>query len=346
MGLVYDLGKHGVGNEDMMGLILLYIFLSSAVPLSATWAATTAGPIKVTAAPLTLDPTNPDRKSFGKLIFMSGFELASTDARFGGLSGLALSQDGQRLYTVSDHGYWLSASLHHDSQGRLTGMGPWMVASLLATNGKVVQSRQRDAEALVRDRDGSFIVAFERSPRLWRYPSSPNPFAQPPRSLPLPPEIHQAPSNGGLEAVTILLDRRLLLLTEKFKNPDGSVRGWLVDKKRFDPVSYPIANDFFPTDLTTLPNGDLLLLVRQYKWFRGAIVRLLLLPRTSLRPGARLKGKEIIRIGPPLEVDNFEGIAVHQDPKGNIFLYMISDDNYSPLQRTLLLQFRMIDNKP
>jgi len=42
-----------------------------------------------------------------------------------------------------------------------------------------------------------------------------------------------------------------------------------------------------------------------------------------------------------LAVDNFEGIAVRQDSNGDTLVYIVSDDNYSPLQRTLLLQFRL-----
>jgi hypothetical protein len=36
-----------------------------------------------------------------------------------------------------------------------------------------------------------------------------------------------------------------------------------------------------------------------------------------------------------------EGIAVRRGVNGEIFLYIISDDNYSPLQRTLLLMFEV-----
>jgi hypothetical protein len=37
-----------------------------------------------------------------------------------------------------------------------------------------------------------------------------------------------------------------------------------------------------------------------------------------------------------------EGIAVHRDPSGAVVLTLVSDDNFSPLQRTLLLQFTMV----
>jgi len=305
-----------------------------------------ANSIQVKVSPLRLDPTSPNRRTFGMLLFMNGFELASRDSRFGGLSGLALSDDGQTLYAVSDRGYWFSAILTKDAEGRLVGMGPWTVASLVDTDGKVIRSRERDAEALTRDRNGSFIVAFERSPRLWRYPASPAPFGRPPQSLPLPPEIFHAPNNAGLEATTVLLDGRLLLLTENFQNPDGTVKGWIFENNRYAPVSYISKDEFLPTDLATLPDGDLLLVERQYRVLRGAVVRLRRIPGPDLKAGARLRGKEILLLAPPLEVDNFEGVAVGRDTTKGTFVYLVSDDNYSPLQRTLLLQFRLIEAVP
>ncbi|HEX9880418.1 MAG TPA: hypothetical protein VGB25_09515, partial [Candidatus Binatia bacterium] len=79
---------------------------------------------------------------------------------------------------------------------------------------------------------------------------------------------------------------------------------------------------------------------------RGAVVRLRRIPGPDLKAGARLRGKEILLLAPPLEVDNFEGAAVHRDPEKGTFIYLVSDDNYSPLQRTLLLQFRLIEAVP
>jgi hypothetical protein len=60
----------------------------------------------------------------------------------------------------------------------------------------------------------------------------------------------------------------------------------------------------------------------------------------NVQPGARLLGEELLKLEYPLNVDNFEGVAVQEDPRGTI-IYIVSDDNYNPFQRTLLLQFRL-----
>jgi hypothetical protein len=42
-----------------------------------------------------------------------------------------------------------------------------------------------------------------------------------------------------------------------------------------------------------------------------------------------------------LNIDNMEGIAAHRAASGETILTLISDDNFSLLQRTLLMQFAL-----
>ena len=43
------------------------------------------------------------------------------------------------------------------------------------------------------------------------------------------------------------------------------------------------------------------------------------------------------------EVDNFEGIDSHVTPEGETVITMVSDDNFSMIQRNLLLQFTLVE---
>ena len=43
------------------------------------------------------------------------------------------------------------------------------------------------------------------------------------------------------------------------------------------------------------------------------------------------------------EIDNMEGIDAHVTPEGDTVLTMVSDDNFSMIQRTLLLQFTLVE---
>ena len=140
--------------------------------------------------------------------------------------------------------------------------------------------------------------------------------------------------------MTMLPDGRLLVLTEHYKNPDGTYKGWLIDKGRFAALSYARSKGFKPTDLAVLHN-DVLLLERRYSLFTGTSVRLRRIAGSTLRAGAKLQGNQMLQLEGPFKVDNFEGLAVHQTPTLGALIYLISDDNYSPLQSTLLLQFRL-----
>ncbi len=299
------------------------------------------GALSVRAIPLELNPRNAAETRLGDLTFVSGFELSSSDPRFGGLSGLSIEQDGSVLYAVSDHGYWISARLLHSPSGALTGFESWDIGPLLTPEGEPVSGALTDAEALSRDRDGSFVVAFEQLHRLWRYPSPPAAFRSAARVIAIPADIAKAPANGGMEAVTVLPDGRLLIITEQYKNPDGSLKGWLIDRGDFSEVSYVGSPGYRPTDITAMANGDVLLLETTLTWAYSWSCRIVRLARESLSPGARVRGEKIAQIDPPRAVDNFEGIAVREGPNSSLFVYLVSDDNYHPLERTILLQFRL-----
>ncbi len=42
------------------------------------------------------------------------------------------------------------------------------------------------------------------------------------------------------------------------------------------------------------------------------------------------------------QIDNMEGIAVHRNSAGETIVTLVSDDNFSIIQRNLLLQFSVV----
>jgi hypothetical protein len=299
-----------------------------------------SSPQLVELLPIELDSRNPQQKEFGRLEFLNGFHLRSRDPRFGGLSGLTIGADG-RLYAVSDAGYWVSAQMIVDSEARLLDLSDWNIQPLLSSTGAPVTDPLHDAEALARALDGSFLVSFEKAHRIWRYPPPPITFRSLPVPVAIPAEVARAPSNGGLEGLAILPHGRLLALTEEFQNPDGSFKGWLIEGEQFFELSYLPSQDFRVTDCAALSNGDVIVLERRYVPFGILSARLKLVRAENIRPRSILVGQELIKLEYPLEVDNFEGVAVQEDRRNGTILYIVSDDNYNPLQRTLLLQFRL-----
>ena len=291
----------------------------------------------VELVPIDVDPKHPERRDFGSLTLLGAFQLTSKSKRFGGLSGLSIGTDG-KLYAVSDRGYWLSANMVVDPNGALKDLVDWRIAPILSTSKRPVSGKLRDAEALAQARDGSLLVAFEGLHRIWRYDPPPKTFESTPVAVLIPPAAALAPSNGGIEALTTLPDGRLLIIAEVLENPDRSVKAWMIDGGRFTELSYLPAKGFHVTDCAALNNGDVLVLERRYARFGILSARVTLVKADSLRQGITITGKELLKLEQPLAVDNFEGIAVRETAKGTM-IFIVSDDNYSHFEQTLLLQF-------
>lgn len=310
-------------------------------------AAPQEGPLQIEAQSVYLNPEKPGEIRAGKLEFRAGLVLSSDAAAFGGLSGLTLSPDGNELTAVSDYGDFLRARLVLDRKGRLQGLANARIVRLRGVDGRKLSlrlgKRDEDAEAVERLPDGGFLVSFEVRHRILRYDE----LTQQPRLFAIPPGIEEAPSNGGLEAITPLPDGRILILSEQYRtdNKSGDYIGWLLDAdgKSLGRVYWPGTGIYRPTDLAALPNGDVLLLQRRFTVIGGAGARLSRIPAARIKAGGRLIDEELAQLLPPMTVDNFEGLAVHRDPEGGWWIYMLSDDNFNPLQRTLLLQFHLDD---
>lgn len=287
-----------------------------------------------------MNEKDPAATMVGKLRYLGGVVLKSPEPRFGGFSGLVVAADGARLIAVSDHGFRLEAKILYTPDGRLAGIAEADLGSLADERGRALRSfSERDAEALAVGPGGEIIVAFERNHRLFRY--LPGKLA--PERIPAPEELAGAPANGGIEGLTFLKDGRLLAIAEELIRGNRAV-GWISDADGWSPLTYVLNDGFVVTDLTTLPEGDVLVLERRYMMRVGVAIRVRRIPAASIAPGAELKGEMIAELRPPLTLDNMEGISARRDGRGGrTLIYMISDDNYSVTQRTLLLMFELME---
>jgi len=63
----------------------------------------------------------------------------------------------------------------------------------------------------------------------------------------------------------------------------------------------------------------------------------------ALRRGALPAPEALAELRQPLTVDNFEAVDAIRGPAGETLIYLLSDDNFSPLQRSLLLLFALLE---
>lgn len=322
--------------------LVLLIFVSAVLAGSAG-----ADPITLTASPVALDPDHPEHVEVGRLVYRGGLVLQSNDARFGGWSDLHVSADGASVLALSDHSFWFTAKLGYD-RGELVTASDAQLGPLIDTAGARLVGRGSDSEGLAVRPDGAIYISFERDHRIWLYPAADPPFSVPPRPVPTPARLVTAPENGGIEALAWLSGGSLLALVEELHDGPDNV-GWVGGDlgTTWQELHYRTAGrDYAPTGLAEMPPGapgagDVLVLERKFTIFSGRAARITRLARSTIRPGAHLQGEEIGHLQSPLTLDNFEGISAVRAPDGTMRLYIISDDNYTFLQRTLLFMFEM-----
>jgi hypothetical protein len=91
-------------------------------------------------------------------------------------------------------------------------------------------------------------------------------------------------------------------------------------------------SEFGLTAIAPLPGGRVAYLLRAYDPLRGMRVELRIVEADGRTAASAL-------LANPLSVDNFEGLAAVPRDDSGVRLYLISDDNFSSSQRTLILAF-------
>jgi len=305
-----------------------------------------AEPVVLLATSVPLDREDSRRATVGPLEFRGGLHVTSPDPRFGGISAVRVLPGGERLVAITDEGSWLTAQLVIRG-GTLQGLADAEMGPLRGEDGLAFADKAaRDAESLDVLPDGSFLVGFEREHRLLRYPAGSGRPDGVPTRLAAPAGLDRAPFNGGVETIVTLRDGRILLLQEE-GGLGATSPGWIGGPGRWRPVALPTEGSLRPSDGTLLPDGNLLLLERGYDSSRGITsVRLREVPAADLRRGARLVGRVVAELRPPLTVDNFEGVSAWS-AEGETRVLLVSDDNFNAAagQRTLLMLFRLVSTR-
>lgn len=285
------------------------------------------------------------RRRFGALQFRSGLVLTSSYRGFGGLSALRLDPKGERFVALSDHGTWFTGRIVY-AESEMTGLAEVEAAPLLGAAGERLAGRGWfDSESLAFD-GGTAYVAFERVNQIVRFDFGRDGVRAHGEPIAVPAAVRKLPNNKGLEALVFVpkgqpLAGTLIAISERGLDADRNIIGFLIGGRTPGQFAVRRTDGFDISDATLLPGGDLLVLERKFSWLEGVHIRIRRIALSSLAPGATVDGPSIFEADLGYEIDNLEGIDAHLDASGEIVLSMISDDNFSMLQRTLLLQFTL-----
>ena len=72
----------------------------------------------------------------------------------------------------------------------------------------------------------------------------------------------------------------------------------------------------------------------------GVAAKLAVVDLAALDSGRPVEGREVAHFASPLTVDNMEALSITREGEQTI-VWLASDDNYFPLQRTLLMKFAL-----
>jgi hypothetical protein len=289
-------------------------------------------------------PLRSDQTRFGQLSYRGGLHLTSEASGFGGFSGLHVSRDGQRLVAVSDRAAWLTARIQRDN-GRLSGLAETRLAPMLGQSGRpLADGRSFDAESLC-IADGTAYVGFERTHEIMRFDFGRRGVLARAASVGVPRSLRRLKRNRSLEALTVApagsaIAGAIIAISERSDGHDEPTIGAIIGGPSPGPIAVQLKDGYEVTDIAFLPGGDMAVLERWYRTLRGVGCRIRRIPGSSIRPDALLDGPAIFEADLAQEIDNMEGLAVHQRGPETI-LTLISDNNFSGMQRTLLLEFAL-----
>jgi hypothetical protein len=332
-------------------LVALLLSLTFVFPASAQQRRAPDAPVNISIAAHAIDVFKlggSDQVRFGALEFRGGLELTSSYREFGGLSAIRVAADGARFVALTDKGRWLTGRITYDARARPSGIADAVMAPMLGPDGRTLASRGwYDTESIAED-GGTLYVGIERVNRIVRFDFGRDGVLARAAPIPIPPGISKLPNNKGLEAMVVVpsglpLAGTLIALSERGLDPQGNLRGFLIGGPSAGEFAIRRSDDFDISDCALMPSGDLLILERRFFWWSGVAMRIRRIPLASVAPGALVDGRELIFADMGFQIDNMEGLSVHRTADGELILTLVSDDNFSVLQRTILLQFKLIE---
>ncbi|GHB04032.1 esterase-like activity of phytase family protein [Modicisalibacter luteus] len=261
------------------------------------------------------------------------------DTPTGGLSDLAWDADENLLYLVSDRG-WLHRARPVFSGNEMIDLEPLKTYVLRDMEGRALTETAADAESLLVQRgangvrgDSVLLIGFERDHRLQRFFPNGTPAGQ---TLYFR-GLRGAGDNRGAEALGSHPDRGVIVGLESAPSGMSKKTSRLFALDTGQEWAYPLADASGSalTALETYGNG-LLALERAFAPPAPLVISL---REVQLNDDGTASANTLVRLstGEGWRLDNFEGLTHLGD---NRYL-MVSDDNFSLIQETLLSCFEL-----
>ena len=288
-----------------------------------------------------------DQKQFGKLEFMGGIEMSSSNALLGAISSIRFRPDRKSFLAIMDTGHWVEGEIRRNQEGKLSGTSDLTVTSMIDANGRSEQVKERmDCEGVAL-RNGEVLASYEGLHRVDVYPDPGFAQSGPVATLPLLIPVTSLRGNRGLETIAVSpkgspLAGGVTVVSELSFDANGNLLAAVLDGPRKGIFGVVRKGAFAVTDGAFLPNGDLLILERRFSFAEGIGMQIRRIKGEDIKPGAVVDGEILLNADMGYQIDNMEGLDVIVEP-GDTRLILVSDDNHSILERNLMLEFRLTE---
>ena len=293
----------------------------------------------VISTPIPIDPADPAHRRFASLRFVAGWQLTSRQRGFGGYS--ALHVEGEQLLALADTGDYVRFRMTAGGVVSDTRFG-----RLPAFPSYIGNRSDSDSESMAIGPEGDIWVGFEYRNAVLRYSRGFKALI----GRAYPPAMKQWGANSGPEAMARLEGGRFILLAEGGSGAARLHAGLLFPGDPANPRNEPLAfryrapDGYVPTDAQQLPDGRLVVLHRHFSLLDGFWAAIAIVDPAQISAGATIGGTVVAELKPPLNIDNMEGLSITREGDRTI-LWLISDDNQMPVERTLLLKFELLANR-
>lgn len=255
------------------------------------------------------------------------------DTRFGGFSGLEISDDGRSLTAFSDRrGVFVIATLTR-KDGQITAVSAPVIDRIRKPKG-MQRNFHPDSEGLALAADGTIYISTEApNHSLYRIDRSDDDRAVP---LPRHPDFSALQPNSSLEALAIGPDGALYTIPERSGRMTRPFPVYRLQGDDWDiPFHIPRRGPFLMVGADIGPDQRFYVLERHF---------------TGIGFQSRVRRFEMDGTGEETLIetsngrhDNLEGISVWRDAEDHLRVTMISDDNFRFFQQTQIVEYQIDD---
>ena len=269
------------------------------------------------------------------------YEMSSDFEKFGGISGLKITRPKDAsypsaqfdFYFLSDDGFYLKANPEFDKKNNLISFKIKKIIPLKSEDNKTLMGDKTEGDAEAIDiKNGDIFIAFERNHRVLRYANG-----KKPEHFINPENFKNLILNEGIEAMGFIKNQ-LILITENSKASPQTVKAYLYRNNVLTTFYYPLYKNYNPTDLTVLNDDEILVLERSYSPNFGNRARILTFQYSDIKENEIVRPKQLVKLKPPFPLDNYEAIGSIQITEQMYKLFIVSDNNYNPKQKNLLIE--------